>query len=89
MLGLTERKSVCSERTVLTFKKVGRLGNQLSSYANMLITEKLFAVQSYLPSKAVLHNVQSFFENVSMQVLSGGSSCSLEVESLRPPSRTQ
>ena len=30
MLGLIEKKSVCSKKTVLTFKKVGRLGNQES-----------------------------------------------------------
>ena len=30
MLSLIERKSFCSKKTVLTFKKVGRLGNQES-----------------------------------------------------------
>ena len=89
MLDLIERKSACSEKTVLTFKKVGRLGNQLSSYANMLVTERLFAVESYFPSKAVRDNVQSFFENVSMEVLSEGKGrpCSVEVVSFRPWSR--
>ena len=54
---------------------------QLSSYANMLISEKLFNVESYLPSKAVLENVRAFFENVSMPVLSEqrANSCSVEV----------
>ena len=81
MIGLIERKSVCSKQTVLTFKKVGRLGNQLSSYANMLISERLFYVESYFPSKAVRENVMAFFENVSMPVLTEdkGEACSVEV----------
>ena len=81
MIGLVERKSVCSKQTVLTFKKVGRLGNQLSSYANMLISERLFYVESYFPSKAVRENVMAFFENVSMPVLTEdkGEACSVEV----------
>ena len=81
MVGLIEKKSVCSNKTVLTFKKVGRLGNQLSSYANMLISQRLFNLNSCLPSKAVLENVQAFFENVTMPVLTEqkAGSCRVEV----------
>ena len=81
MVGLIERKGVCSTKTVLTFKKVGRLGNQLSSYANMLVSQRLFNLNSYLPSKAVLENVQAFFENVTMPVLTEqkAGSCRVEV----------
>ena len=83
MVGLIERKSVCSNKTVLTFKKVGRLGNQLSSYANMLVSQRLFNLNSYFPSKAVLENVQAFFENVTMPVLTENNSgaCRVEVRS--------
>ena len=83
MVGLIEKKSVCSNKTVLTFKKVGRLGNQLSSYANMLISQRLFNLHSYFPSKAVLENVQAFFENVTMPVLTENNSgaCRVEVRS--------
>ena len=88
MVGLIEKKSVCSNKTVLTFKKVGRLGNQLSSYANILVSQRVFNLNSYLPSKAVLENVQAFFENVTMPVLTERKpgSCSVEVSEagLRP-----
>ena len=88
MVGLIEKKGVCSNKTVLTFKKVGRLGNQLSSYANMLVSQRLFNLNSYLPSKAVLENIQSFFENVTMPVLTEqkAGSCRVEVREadLRP-----
>ena len=81
MVGLIERKSVCSNKTVLTFKKVGRLGNLLSSYANILVSQRVFNLNSYLPSKAVLENVQAFFENVTMPVLTEqkAGSCRVEV----------
>ena len=92
MVGLIERKGVCSNKskTVLTFKKVGRLGNQLSSYANMLVSQRLFNLNSYLPSKAVLENIQAFFENVTMPVLTEkkAGACRVEVgeADLRPTS---
>ena len=46
-LALLERKGVtrCSNKTILTFRSVGRIGNQLSSSANLLISQRLFNLQ--------------------------------------------
>ena len=51
------------------FRSVGRLCNQLSSYANLLVYQRLFNVQPYLPSEHVKERIQTFFENVTMPVL--------------------
>ena len=59
----------CSNKTSLTFWSVGRLRNQLSSYANMLVYQRLFNVKSYLPSEYVREMIMTFFENVTMPVL--------------------
>ena len=70
----------CSNQTTLTFQSVGRLCNQLSSYANMLVYQRLFNVQSYLPSEQVRDRIRNFFENVTMPVLTDNTSVSCRVE---------
>ena len=55
-------------------RSVGRLCNQLSSYANMLVYQRLFNVQPYLPSEQLRERIQTFFENVTMPVLTDNTS---------------
>ena len=70
----------CSEKPSLTFRSVGRLCNQLSSYANMLAAQRLFNVQAYLPSEQTRERIRAFFENVTMPVLTDNTTVTCKVE---------
>ena len=47
----------------------------------MLVYQRLFNVQSYLPSEEIRERIQAFFENVTLPVLTDNSSvpCKMEV----------
>ena len=66
---------------VLSFKKIGRLGNQMSSYVNLLILEKLYNLKPYLPSVDVKENIETFFQDVTMPVWhsSMNTNCNIQV----------
>ena len=57
---------------IITFQKVGRLGNQLSSYVNMLMMERCYNLTPFLPPPTrhwdLTRSLQSFLENVTMPV---------------------
>ena len=69
--------SSCPLTTVITFKKVGRLGNQLSSYINMLVLERSFQVSAYMPANLRKH-LKAFFSNVTMPSYESLEHCQLE-----------
>ena len=72
----------CPNLPVITFKKVGRLGNQLSSYVNMLVLERSFYIKAFLPEK-IKNHLQAFFSNVSMPVLDSISHCNMKFEKIQ------
>jgi hypothetical protein len=59
------KEGACPILPVIRFTKVGRLGNQLSSYVNMLVLERSFMVASYMPANIRKHII-AFFTNVTM-----------------------
>ena len=71
---MAEESTKCPDpnKIVITFKKVGRLGNQISSYVNMMLMEKIFNMTAFFPAPSrhydVKRNIQSFLENVTMAV---------------------
>ena len=64
----SNKSSPCPTLPVITFSKVGRLGNQLSSYVNMLVLERSFMVTAYMPANIRKH-ITAFLTNVTMPVL--------------------
>ena len=84
---MTEESTKCPDpnKVVITFKKVGRLGNQISSYVNMIMMEKIFNMTAFFPASNrhydVRKKVKSLLENVTMAVWvdSLKEKCSLEV----------
>ena len=69
--------SLCPSMPIITFTKVGRLGNQLSSYVNMLVMERSFMVTAYMPSNIKKH-IEAFFTNVTMPVVESISHCDIQ-----------
>ena len=74
---VVQKKLSCPSLPMISFKKVGRLGNQLSSYVNMLVIERSFMVTAYMPSNIRKH-IQAFFTNVTMPELESISHCERE-----------
>jgi hypothetical protein len=70
-------EGACPILPVMRFTKVGRLGNQLSSYVNMLVLERSFMVASYMPANIRKH-IQAFFTNVTMPVFESISHCDIQ-----------
>ena len=70
--------------TIITFQKVGRLGNQLSSYVNMLMMERCYNLTPFLPPPTrhwdLTRSLQSFLENVTMPVWEKAMSTSCRVQ---------
>ena len=85
---MTEESTKCPDpnKIAITFKKVGRLGNQISSYVNMILMEQIFNMTAFFPAPTrhfdVKKNIQSFLENVTMAVWeeSLNEKCNLEVK---------
>ena len=70
--------------TIITFQKVGRLGNQLASYVNMLMMERCYNLTPFLPPPTrhwdLTRSLQSFLENVTMPVWEKAMSTSCRVQ---------
>ena len=79
--------------TIITFQKVGRLGNQLSSYVNMLMMERCYNLTPFLPPPTrhwdLTRSLQSFLENVTMPVWDKAmnTSCRVQVRAANEGSR--
>ena len=71
------KKGPCPTLPVIRFTKVGRLGNQLSSYVNMLVLERSFMVAAYMPANIRKH-IKAFFTNVTMPVYESISHCDIQ-----------
>ena len=60
----------CSDFPIITFKERGRLGNQMSSYANVLALSWQFGYHLHLPPN-IKRNMEEIFENVTFPVVDG------------------
>ena len=56
---------------------MNRLGNQLSSYVNMLVLERSFMVAAYMPANIGKH-IKAFFTNVTMPVFESIDHCDIQ-----------
>ena len=72
-----DKDQSCPTLPVITFSKVGRLGNQLSSYVNMLVLERSFMVVAYMPANIRKH-ITAFFVNVTMPVFESIKHCEIQ-----------
>ena len=66
---LVDLKS-CPDYPIITFKECGRLGNQMSSYANVIALAWQFGYHVCLPFN-IKRNLEEIFENVTFPVVEG------------------
>ena len=60
----------CPDYPIITFKERGRLGNQMSSYANVLALSWQFGYNLHLPPN-IKRNIEEIFENVTFPTVDG------------------